>query len=275
MFTMEESHWLSRRVSKLEETWGSVSLGEDHLREFVMWSFDVPVGKNFFRNAIASFNERFRKVMKMHDEFRNLPDHLQSKLWERNSFYGAALNVAKIETCKTGEDQLKCAYGNSDKNLVASIFGNTNFSVKSLKVLLISHTNHNKDLAKIPESKQLITRYTQLVKNVIPILHNESLFYPFILLMLFSDVDLKTSDIELQNLSQHYSTIIQRKLFYDGFLRENANEFETGTAESEQLKFGSRAYFEINSYVRDVKELSQVLQKILTMTADATQNTSD
>ena len=114
---------------------------------------------------IASFNERFRKDMKMHDEFRNLPDHLQSKLWERNSFYGAALNVAKIETCKTGEDQLKCAYGNSDKNLVASIFGNTNFSVKSLKVLLISHTNHNKDLAKIPESKQLITRYTQLVRE--------------------------------------------------------------------------------------------------------------
>ena len=103
--------------------------------------------------------------MKMHHEFRNLPDHLQSKLWERNSFYGAALNVAKIETCKTGEDQLKCAYGNSDKNLVASIFGNTNFSVKSLKVLLISHTNHNKDLAKIPESKQLITRYTQLVRE--------------------------------------------------------------------------------------------------------------
>merc|ERR1719411_1771374 len=34
-FTIEESHWLSRRVSKLEETWGSVSLGEDHLMEFV------------------------------------------------------------------------------------------------------------------------------------------------------------------------------------------------------------------------------------------------
>ena len=55
-FTIEESHWLSRRVSKLEETWGSVSLGEDHLREFVMWSFDVPVGKNFFRNAIGKKN---------------------------------------------------------------------------------------------------------------------------------------------------------------------------------------------------------------------------
>ena len=235
-----------------------------------MWSFDVPVGKNFFRNAIASFNERFRQVMKMHHQFRNLPDHIQTKLWERNSFYGAALNVAKLETCKTGEEQFKCAYGKSDKNLVANIFRESNFSIKSLKVLLISHTNHNHSLAKIPESKQLINRYTQLVKNVTPILHNESLFYPFILLMLFSDVDDQFDENfrenDLQSLSQHYSTIIQRKL-YDGTL-ENADD-------SDQLEFGRRAYFEINSYVRDVKELSQVLQKILTMTADATQNTSD
>jgi hypothetical protein len=295
MFTKEENNWLNRRVSKLEETWGSVSLGEDHLREFVMWSFDVPVGKNFFRNAIASFNERFRKVMKMHHQFRNLPDHIQSKLWERNSFFGAALNVAKLETCKTGEDQLKCAYGKSDKNLVANIFETemrNNFSVKSLKVLLISHTNHNHDLDKIPGSMKLINRYTQLVKNVIPILHNESLFYPFILLMLFSDVsDTELQNCtELQNLSQHYSTIIQRKLLYNnGKFRENdaltdktgtGNDDETETGndpdESEQLEFGRRAYFEINSYVRDAKELSQVLQKIIAMNANAaTQNTSD
>ena len=107
--------------------------------------------------------------MKMHHQFRNLPDHIQSKLWERNSFFGAALNVAKLETCKTGEDQLKCAYGKSDKNLVANIFETemrNNFSVKSLKVLLISHTNHNHDLDKIPGSMKLINRYTQLVRNV-------------------------------------------------------------------------------------------------------------
>ena len=88
--------------------------------------------------------------------------------------------------------------------------------------------------------------------------------------MLFSDVDqfdenFRENSTELQNLSQHYSTIIQRKL-YDGTL-ENADD-------SEQLEFGRRAYFEINSYVRDAKELSRVLQKIITMTATK-QNTSD
>ena len=88
--------------------------------------------------------------------------------------------------------------------------------------------------------------------------------------MLFSDVDDQfdenfRSENDLQSLSQHYSTIIQRKL-YDGTL-ENADD-------SEQLEFGRRAYFEINSYVRDAKELSRVLQKIITMTATK-QNTSD
>ena len=54
---------MNRRVSKLEETWGSVSLGEDHLREFVMWSFDVPVGKNFFRNAIGkNLRKHFKEI---------------------------------------------------------------------------------------------------------------------------------------------------------------------------------------------------------------------
>ena len=131
---------------------------------------------------------------------------------------------------------------------------------------------------------------------MIPILHNESLFYPFILLMLFSDVsDTELQNCtELQNLSQHYSTIIQRKLLYNnGKFRENdaltdktgtGNDFKTGNDdetgndpdESEQLEFGRRAYFEINSYVRDAKELSQVLQKIIAMNANAaTQNTSD
>ena len=123
---------------------------------------------------------------------------------------------------------------------------------------------------------------------MIPILHNESLFYPFILLMLFSDVsDTELQNCtELQNLSQHYSTIIQRKLLYNnGKFRENnaltdktGNDDETGNDpdESEQLEFGRRAYFEINSYVRDAKELSQVLQKIIAMNANtATQNTSD
>ena len=87
---------------------------------------------------------------------------------------------------------------------------------------------------------------------MIPILHNESLFYPFILLMLFSDVsDAELQNCtELQNLSQHYSTIIQRKLLYNnGKFRENnalTNKTGTGNADYHESSRNNEAKSELD-----------------------------
>ena len=44
---MEEENWLTKQLANFEEAWSAVSLGEDHIREFIMFSYDVPLSKAF------------------------------------------------------------------------------------------------------------------------------------------------------------------------------------------------------------------------------------
>lgn len=62
-------------------------------------------------------SERYRWVMKMHPEFQNLSGKQQMKLWERNSHYGAALCVAKLEACDTGTQQSMFIMGKIDRKM--------------------------------------------------------------------------------------------------------------------------------------------------------------
>ena len=92
-----------------------MSLGEDHIREFIMFSFDVPVSKSYMHNAIAVYNERVLRLLKIHKEFQMLPHHLQTALIKRNRMYISALQCTVCENSETGYEQLVFTYGESDK----------------------------------------------------------------------------------------------------------------------------------------------------------------
>jgi hypothetical protein len=39
-------------------------MGEDFVKEFIMFSYDVPLSKHFVYRGYATFAERFRRVLK-------------------------------------------------------------------------------------------------------------------------------------------------------------------------------------------------------------------
>ena len=57
----------------METAYASVSLGEDLVNEFVMFSFDVPLSKRFLTSCHTAFLERTWRIQKTHREFEDLP----------------------------------------------------------------------------------------------------------------------------------------------------------------------------------------------------------
>ena len=90
-----------------------------------MYSYGVPLSKRFMATSMATYIERYRMVLKIQPEFNNLSQSQQEKIWKENSLLAIGVIVAKMESCKTGNEQLFFAKGNeincwinqmSDKN---------------------------------------------------------------------------------------------------------------------------------------------------------------
>ena len=109
-YTIDEENWLQGKLQIFDECWRKVHIGEDLVSEFVMFNYDVPLSKSFVANHLAIFNERYRLMMKMHYEFMDLSSFEQEKLWKRNILYGTAMNLVKLESCKTGREQWHFVY---------------------------------------------------------------------------------------------------------------------------------------------------------------------
>ena len=244
-YSIEEENWLNRQLASLEQVYASVSLGEDHLREFIMWSFDVPVSKSFAETAFCGFNERFRKVMKMHSEFQNLPDNIQEQIWEQNNFVGAAILVSKIECCTSGADQFRAAYGLADSEFLKKEF--SHFSVDKLKPLLFSSMHFHSN--EFPKSTVLEIR--RLAKNISSLISNEEQCKILVLLAIFSDVSSELSS-ELPNLHNHYLKVISRKM------NSNINL----ESEKDELAVGKMVYGQLGVCLRDLRLLAKLLKSI-------------
>ena len=93
-----------------DECWNRVPVSDDLVSEFVMFTYDVPLSKNFVPAHLAVFNERYLLMMKMHSEFTNLNGFEQEKLWKKNILYGSAMNLVKLECCKGGKEQWHFVY---------------------------------------------------------------------------------------------------------------------------------------------------------------------
>ena len=84
-YSAEEENWIQCQLSKYDLAWQKIPLGDEHTKEFIMYSYDVPLSKSFMPRAMAIFIERYRMVMKIHPEFNNLNRFQQERLWRINS----------------------------------------------------------------------------------------------------------------------------------------------------------------------------------------------
>ena len=62
------------QLSKYSSAYREVPMGEDFVKEFIMFSYDVPLSKHFVYRGYATFAERFRRVLKTQPGFNDLND---------------------------------------------------------------------------------------------------------------------------------------------------------------------------------------------------------
>ena len=230
-------------LKTFDQAWNSVRLGEHSVKEFILYSFDVPLRKNFIPESCTNFNERARRVMMSHHVFRKLSDNLQAQIWKRNAYYGAAITCSKLEACNSGLEQATVAFNNIDKEYVENEF--PTFDIQSLKKLTLMQSNK---ISKVLVDKDAM-RYHDLVQEIGAIIHDETTFKLFMLLFMFSDFD---HIEEIRMLKSNYLNL---------FLRRKGMSFQTECPDV-QNAIGRDYYCSLSSCVRKVKELTKIMMKM-------------
>lgn len=240
-YGQDEEKWLQGQLKKFDVAWNIVGMGEELMKEFIMYSYDVPLSKHFMLSSMNVFNERFRHILKMHPEFMALSDAQQNRMWAQNLIYGSAMNFAKLETCETGNEQHYFATGFPDRQTYLDGIMN-NQKLKKLQM-----TVANKESGFI--SQDFLANFNRLVTNIGEVIQNVETFKLFTLVLLFSDVEDIPSILKLRNC---YLNVIRRRNHHLLAEASGAND----------LAFGSMVYSRFNACVCDVKELAMIVRKL-------------
>ena len=68
-YCAEEESWTLQRFSLFQKAFHEVELGGEILSDFIYFSHDVPISKQFMPRAMAVFAERFRNLLRRMEEF--------------------------------------------------------------------------------------------------------------------------------------------------------------------------------------------------------------
>ena len=241
-YSHHEENWLQGQLEKFDVAIRSAPLGEDLMNEFIMYTMDVPLSKTFMPMSMKIFNERFRRVLKIHPEFNNVSQSEQESLWRSNSIYATALTVAYLESCKTGNEQHQFTTGFDDDNTFLDNM------IRGRKMKKLTMNIANKFSGILPE--EVLENFERLVKNIGElVLHGHETFKLFSLVLLFSDVE---NSSKLNELRNNYLNVIRRK----------HNHLYHLEAQHSDVAFGNYMYSRFNASVCDVKELAMIIRKI-------------
>ena len=208
-----------------------------------MFSYDVPISKNFIPQGCINFNERARRVMKSHSEFLNLPDYVQMQVWDRNLTYGAAIMCAKLESCSTGIEQFRYAYTKNEKDLFLKDF--PMFSSMSLKPLKMFDNNKITKLYRDDVAYKIHKLFLELA----PLFQDDTSFKLFMMYFMFSDFD---HIEELKNLKSRYMQIYLRRKGMN--LNLESKSFE--------VAFGTDSYSSMSLSIKKIKELNCLMAQM-------------
>lgn len=242
-FSDEEDSWLSNQLNHFDQVWHSVPLGDDYVREVIMFSYDVPTSKSFVRNCVSVFNERFKRIMMNYDCFSQLSQNIQSLIFQRNLFLGSALLVAKLEYIESGSEQLFYAMGSFDRKQWKE-------ETKSLP----HHAIKKFELAKENQFLQIFSeedckQFQHLVNVIGETVKDDTMLKLFTMVMLFKDYDINGAG-ELKKLQEFYLNIIRRK--HDSIGKD---------VETCRTSFGVEVYSRLQSCIKDIQKLSILLAK--------------
>ena len=234
---------MNNQLDHFDQVWQSVPLGEDHIREVIMFSYDVPTSKSFVRNGVSVFNERFKRIMMNHDFFSQLPQNVQSQIFQQNLFLGSALLVAKLEYIESGSEQLFYAMGSFDrKQWKEETRSLPHHAIKKFEL-----PKENKFLQILSEDD--CNQFQHLVNVIGETVKDDNMLKLFTMVMLFKDNGIKEAS-ELKKLQEFYLNIIRRK--HDSIGRD---------VRTYRTSFGVDVYSRLQSCIKDIQKLSLLLAK--------------
>lgn len=171
-----------------------------------MFSYDVPLSKQFIPNELAVFMERCRRMMKAHPEFSTLPDATQMQIYRINCAKIAALCSVKAESFRNGDQQLDFCFSQEDREQWKERFS-PHIRTKIRKVLV---TDWNRT-AKVMDTDMLLT-YLQLSGKLGVSVEDMTNFQLITLISLFSG-DIVKSNKKLSRQADRYLTVLRRRHF--------------------------------------------------------------
>ena len=95
--TVEERRWLKWRRNKFDETFESISLCDDSIKEVVMFNFGEPLSKSYGATACRLMMERARKILLVQPEVRDLTPPEMAKLTVANMFSAGGVLITFID----------------------------------------------------------------------------------------------------------------------------------------------------------------------------------
>ena len=245
IYSVEEENWINCQLQKFDTAWQKIPLGEDHIKEFIMHSFDVPLSKGFMADAFGIFIERYRMVMKIHPEFKSLNSLQQHKLWKANSLMAIGVIVAKLEACKTGNEQFAFSRGNEMNSWIFQMAYKN-----KMKKLTMDMANISTGVLSATE----LEKFGRLVTTVGELIQDQENFKLFTLVLLFSDDE--ACSPEMKVLRNTYLNVIRRRNSYLFTGDDPHNELNN-------LTFGHLVYSRFSSSISSIKELALYCVKVM------------
>ena len=244
-FSIEEENWINCQLQKFDTAWQKIPLGEDHIKEFIMHSYDVPLSKGFMGTAFGIFIERYRMIMKIHPEFNSLNQSQQHKLWKSNSLMAIGAIVAKLESCKTGNEQFAFSRGNQMNSWIFQMAHKN-----KMKKLTMDTANISTGVLSATE----LEKFGRLVTTVGELIQDQENFKLFTLVLLFSDDE--ACSPEMKVLRNTYLNVIRRRNSYLFTGDDSHNELNN-------LTFGHLVYSKFSSCISSIKELALYCVKVM------------
>ena len=257
-YSQEEDDWLNKQLDLYRHTVRQVSVGDDFMKEIVMFSLGVPLSKQFSKYGLGAAVERMRRALTMHEEFNVLSDKIQRTIWQANVPFALALYCAKMESASTCEEQIEYGCGHSDLQYVEEFkqIGD----ISKLKKITMANCNQSANTLTTAH----ITNYLRLVYKVKELIQDKTTYELFSIVLLLSDIEGHHGLEKLQKLRKKYLKIIKRQWDEKQRLEiEKAEEqdgFMRSAARSDYC--GEKVITKFNSCMCDLRELSTIILKI-------------
>ena len=178
---------------------------------------------------MMTWSQRFRGIMKDHEEFNMLTDAEQAFLWQVSTLPAFGLALVFSENLNNVTEQLRFSCGKDDVDLLVNRYqlDSPNARQKMLSLHEVNKITRAHD-------QRLVDDYTMLMRRMGDLLSDRTNFNLLLLYTLFSSAsELFASDHPVAQVSRRYIYALRRKFGSSGAHR--VNRLDSGLHEIKEL----------------------------------------